>query len=187
MSGLKVCVRTLSSEQCAWALPAEATIWEVQLLVKEEFQIRMRHQRLVVGREVITGRYPLTAFAPQDLLQITLVVSQEMRCGWCGDTREKMPACSGCRGAFYCNRRCQRKAWRGHKLRCPYCALAPLASFDGVEKQSGAFAGNAPFFRGLSPVSAQPYAPLRVSKKMCINPQPCSSDFAPLRGATRLA
>ena len=45
-------------------------------------------------------------------------------CESCGDTARRMPKCSGCKWAHYCNQACQTADWQAHKRKCdPDCML----------------------------------------------------------------
>ena len=48
------------------------------------------------------------------------------RCFHCGKHGHKLPQCSQCSQAYYCNAECQRKHWRKHKPVCR-AAVAALA------------------------------------------------------------
>jgi hypothetical protein len=46
---------------------------------------------------------------------------KSIRCFCCGETRSEndLSRCSGCRLAYYCNKKCQKKHWKnGHKKVC---------------------------------------------------------------------
>ena len=82
----------------------------------------MQHQRLAVGTSVVAGLLPLSLFAADDLLNVTLVVTTSRTCEWC-DRARSLRTCAGCRDAYYCSTKCQRRAWRGHKPQCAHSAL----------------------------------------------------------------
>jgi hypothetical protein len=47
------------------------------------------------------------------------------RCNWCGADEGFVPMkCSVCRAAIYCNKECQRKDWKKHKMECAQVAKA---------------------------------------------------------------
>ena len=39
-------------------------------------------------------------------------------CDFCTASKCKLSACSRCKKVFYCNKRCQKAAWKKHKLVC---------------------------------------------------------------------
>jgi hypothetical protein len=39
-------------------------------------------------------------------------------CGNCGSRGTDLRSCAGCGEAWYCNRNCQRAAWKAHKSAC---------------------------------------------------------------------
>ena len=43
---------------------------------------------------------------------------KEKVCSTCGEQKEKLMICGGCKGAWYCNRECQRRDWPTHKPTC---------------------------------------------------------------------
>eukprot|EP00928_Gymnodinium_smaydae_P033715 TRINITY_DN24078_c0_g1_i1.p1 TRINITY_DN24078_c0_g1~~TRINITY_DN24078_c0_g1_i1.p1 ORF type:complete len:355 (-),score=46.98 TRINITY_DN24078_c0_g1_i1:59-970(-) len=65
------------------------------------------HQRL----------YDKVAAKPPSALDETSV--DKRSCAWCGKAAgAKLLKCSGCAKAHYCNRECQKAAWKGHKAAC---------------------------------------------------------------------
>ena len=54
----------------------------------------------------------------EDLLSVTRNNNLRM-CAWCNKTAEKLLRCGGCGKAEYCDKSCQRAAWKGgHKQSC---------------------------------------------------------------------
>ena len=45
-----------------------------------------------------------------------IVVRREKRCAYCGEPARKK--CSACKAVRYCNRQCQRDAWKNHRAQC---------------------------------------------------------------------
>jgi predicted GNAT family acetyltransferase len=40
------------------------------------------------------------------------------QCHWCGEKSDTLSYCTGCRSVLYCSQKCQKEAWRTHKLNC---------------------------------------------------------------------
>jgi hypothetical protein len=44
--------------------------------------------------------------------------NEGIRCGYCGETPERLRKCKRCGKVSYCNHECQKAAWKSHKKKC---------------------------------------------------------------------
>ena len=95
MALLEVRARLLSGRQWACELPASASIYDVQALVRSQLGVRRRSQHLVVAGSEVHARDPLSHFEQADLLDVTLVIAARP-CQWCGDVHGKQLDCFHC-------------------------------------------------------------------------------------------
>jgi len=107
----------LSGRQWSCELPASASIYDVQGLVKSQLGVRRRLQHLILAGSEVHAYDPLSHFEQADLLDVTLVIA-ERSCQWCGAAHGPLKSCSNCRSTYYCAVGCQRRDWRRHK---PFC------------------------------------------------------------------
>jgi hypothetical protein len=61
--------------------------------------------------------------------EIKREIKTQQTCTFCLKKKENLKKCSSCHSAFYCDRECQTKDWKKHKLNC-ICAVVYLNSDD---------------------------------------------------------
>jgi hypothetical protein len=64
--------------------------------------------------------------------EIKKEIKKQETCTFCLKKKENLKKCSSCHSAFYCDRECQTKDWKKHKLNC-VCAVVSLQSDEKMK------------------------------------------------------
>lgn len=106
--------------------------------------------------------HPRAAAAETTTATLTSSTMAEKTCLSCGQLRVKQ-RCGGCRRVYFCDRECQKRAWRDHRPLCipePESAATPAAAVVGIQAPtSSSPAGTHPVDNGAPSKDPPPASP----------------------------